>query len=218
MRLDWALLATAAEGPPNGLVYILGAGIDTLWREQFPAGFGGTMVLRLLTTRLESERPHKVEVHCSDEDGGAVLPQPIVLTIPPRPVPPDHPHGEALVFFDIADSDRSLSRQITELLELIRQYGPDAVAGAIEKAATARAFGADYVANILRQQQCPRREQPPLRLRDPRLNELATDPLSLLAYDAFILQSEKESDDTPGTETPRSESDGHEPPSGDDPL
>jgi len=119
---------------------------------------------------------------------------------------------------DIADSDRSLSRQITELLELIRQYGPDAVAGAIEKAATARAFGADYIANILRQQQCPRREQPPLRLRDPRLNELATDPLSLLAYDAFILQSEKESDDTPGTETPRSESDGHEPPSGDDPL
>ena len=81
---------------------------------------------------------------------------------------------------DIADSDRSLSRQITELLELIRQYGPDAVAGAIEKAATARAFGADYVANILRQQQCPRREQPPLRLRDPRLNELVTDPLSLL--------------------------------------
>jgi len=92
------------------------------------------------------------------------------------------------------------------------------VAGAIEKAATARAFGADYVANILRQQQCPRREQPPLRLRDPRLNELVTDPLSLLVYDAFILQSEKESDDTPGTETPRSESDGHEPPSGDDPL
>jgi hypothetical protein len=86
---------------------------------------------------------------------------------------------------DIADSDRSLSRQITELLELIRQYGPDAVAGAIEKAATARVFGADYVANILRQQQCPRREQPPLRLRDPRLNELVTDPLSLLAYDAF---------------------------------
>ena len=37
MRLDWALLANAAESPPNGLVYILGAGIDTLWREDFPA-------------------------------------------------------------------------------------------------------------------------------------------------------------------------------------
>jgi hypothetical protein len=93
MRLDWALLASAAEGPPNGLVYILGAGVDTLWREQYPAPFGGAMVLRLLTTRLESERPHIVEVHCSDEDGGAVLAQPIVLTIPARQVPADHPHG-----------------------------------------------------------------------------------------------------------------------------
>jgi hypothetical protein len=91
--------------------------------------------------------------------------------------------------------------RLTELLELIRQYGPEAVAGAIAKAYAARAFGADYVANILRQQQSPRRPQPPLRLRDPRLNELATDPLSLLEYDAFILESGKESDDSPRTET-----------------
>ena len=117
---------------------------------------------------------------------------------------------------DIADTDRALSRQITELLELIRQYGPEAVAGAIEKASAARAFGADYVANILRQQQSPRRPQPPLRLRDPLLNELATDPLSLLEYDAFILNPGKESDDTPRTETESTEPDDHEPPTGDD--
>jgi hypothetical protein len=35
----------------------------------------------------------------------------------------------------MADTDRSLGRQITELLELMRQYGPEDVAGAIEKAA-----------------------------------------------------------------------------------
>src|ERR1700726_1571850 len=93
MRLDWALLASAAQGPPNGLVYILGAGIDTLWRDQFPAPFGGAMVLRLLTTRLESERPHKVEVHCSDEDGGAGLARPVGLTTPARQVAAEHPHG-----------------------------------------------------------------------------------------------------------------------------
>src|SRR5215468_1302109 len=93
---------------------------------------------------------------------------------------------------DLADTDRALSRQQTELLELIRQYGPEAVAGAIEKASTAHAFGSDYIANILRQQQSPRREQPPLRLRDPLLNELATDPLSLLEYDAFLLDHQKE--------------------------
>ena len=93
MRLDWALLANAAEGPPNGLVYVLGAGIDTLWRDQFPAPFGGAMVLRLVTSRLESERAHTVVVHCSNEDGKAILVQPIVLTVPPRQVPSEHPPG-----------------------------------------------------------------------------------------------------------------------------
>jgi transposase len=93
----------------------------------------------------------------------------------------------------LADTDRSLARQIAELLELVRQYGPEAVASAVQKAQAAGAFGADYVANILRQQQARRDPQPPLRLKDPQLNELATDPLSLLDYDSFILDSGKES-------------------------
>src|SRR5215468_2501062 len=118
---------------------------------------------------------------------------------------------------DMADTDRALSRQLIELLELVRQYGPEPVADAIEKASAARAFGADYVANILRQQQSPRQTQPPLRLRDPRLNDLATDPLSLLQYDAFILDSEKESDDSSRTETESTDFIDHEPSRGDDP-
>jgi hypothetical protein len=117
---------------------------------------------------------------------------------------------------DMADSDRSLGRQIAELLELIRQYGPEDVAGAIEKAAAARAFGADYIANILRQQRSPRRPQPPLRLRHPLLNELATDPISLVEYDAFILESGKESDDSSRTEAAAAEPESHEPPGGGD--
>ncbi len=118
---------------------------------------------------------------------------------------------------DMADTDRSLSRQISELLELMRQYGPEDLAGAIEKAAAAHAFGADYVTNILRQQRSPRRPQPPLRLRDPLLNELATDPISLLEYDAFILESGKESDDSSRTETAATEPESNEPPDcGDD--
>jgi hypothetical protein len=117
---------------------------------------------------------------------------------------------------DIADTDRALSRQLTELLELIRQYSPEMVANAIEKASAARAFGADYVANILRQQQSPRRPQPPLVLRDPLLNELATDPLSLLEYDALILNPGKESDDNPRTKAESTQPVHHEPPTGDD--
>lgn len=117
---------------------------------------------------------------------------------------------------DMADTDRALSRQLTEILELVRQYGPEPVADAIAKASAARAFGADYIANILRQQQSPRQTQPPLRLRDPRLNDLTTDPLSLLEYDAFILDPGKESDDSARTETESTDPVDHEPPSGDD--
>jgi transposase len=116
---------------------------------------------------------------------------------------------------DMADTDRALSRQLTELLELVRQYGPEPLADAIEKASAARAFGADYVANILRQQQTPRQTQPPLRLRDPRLNDLATDPLSLLEYDAFILDSTKDSDDPSRTEVESTDPIDDEPPCGD---
>lgn len=69
---------------------------------------------------------------------------------------------------------RSLARQVRELLERAH-----------------RAFGADYITNILRQQQSRREVQPPLRLKDPELNQLVTDPLSLAEYDAFILRSRK---------------------------
>lgn len=88
----------------------------------------------------------------------------------------------------LADGDRALGRQISELLELIRQYGSGDVAGALRKALDARAFGADYIANILRQQLSPRMVQPPLRLKHPELNQLATDPLSLASYDALLFQ------------------------------
>jgi transposase len=117
---------------------------------------------------------------------------------------------------DMADTERSLSRQLAELLEVARQYGPEAVADAIGKASAAGAFGADYVANILRQQQSPRLTQPPLRLRDPRLNDLATDPLSLLSYDAFIFDSGKGSNDSSRTEAESPESVDHESPAGSD--
>jgi hypothetical protein len=109
---------------------------------------------------------------------------------------------------DMSDTDRPLGRQISELLELIRQYGPQDVAVAIEKAAAARAFGAHYVTNILRQQRSPRWPQPALRLRDPVLNDLVTDPVLLLEYDAFILESGKEPDDNSRPETTATEPEG----------
>lgn len=92
----------------------------------------------------------------------------------------------------LAETDRSLSRQVAELLELVRQYDPSTVAAALAQAQAARAYGADYIANILHQQRSPRTLQPPLTLKDPELAQLATDPLSLLDYDALILTERKD--------------------------
>ena len=101
----------------------------------------------------------------------------------------------AVYLRELARTDRSLPRQIAELNDLVRNYGPEAVAQAIDQALRAHAFGADYISNILRQQRTPRDVQPPVRLKDPGLNQLATDELSLLVYDAFIgiHNSEKDS-------------------------
>ena len=116
----------------------------------------------------------------------------------------------------LANTDRSLSRQVRELFALVREYGPEAVSAAVAKAHAARAFGADYIANILRQQQQRREVQPPLRFKDPALNELATDPLSLAQYDAFILHSRKESRDRTSSETESTQLDLYGPPTGSD--
>ena len=116
----------------------------------------------------------------------------------------------------LADTDRSLARQVRELLALVREYGPEATTAALSQAHAAGAFGADYVANLLRQQQTRREIQPPLRFQNPRLNELATDPLSLVDYDRFILRSKKDSDDPTTTETRATEPDHDESPSGSD--
>ena len=116
----------------------------------------------------------------------------------------------------LADTDRSLTRQVRELLDLVREYGPEAVAAALNKAHAAAAFGADYIANLLRQQQMQRAVQPPLRFQDPQLNELATDPLSLADYDTFILHSKKATDDLTATETGATQPDHLEPATGTD--
>jgi len=118
----------------------------------------------------------------------------------------------------LADTDRSLARQVRELFALVREYGPEAVAAAIARAHAARAFGADYVGNILRQQLQRREVQPPLQLRDPALNDLATDPLSLAEYDAFILRSRKDSRDHTAAEAEPAQLDLYGPSTGSDDL
>lgn len=88
---------------------------------------------------------------------------------------------------ELATTNRLLSRQIRELIDLVREYGVEAVRCAIEKAHQAGAFGSDYVANILYQNFTSRQPQPRLQLKDPQLNQLVIDPLCLHEYDELIV-------------------------------
>jgi hypothetical protein len=74
LRLDWAILANAAEVGPNNLSYVLGAGWDTSWRAEYPNIFIGSLLLRLMLNRTEVPRPHSFEIQILDEDGNQVAP------------------------------------------------------------------------------------------------------------------------------------------------
>jgi hypothetical protein len=100
----------------------------------------------------------------------------------------------------LADTDRSLSRQVRELFVLVREYGPEAVAAAVAKAHAAR-----FRSRLHRQ-------HPPPAATSARCAAAAASQRSgaertrhrsafPAQYDAFILQSRKESRDRTASET-----------------
>jgi hypothetical protein len=91
VRLDWVILCNAAEQAPHGLVYILGAGFDTVYRPRFPSHLNCALVIRLLADRGEAPRRHDLEVRCSDDDGRLVPTQPLVLPAGPFALPATAP-------------------------------------------------------------------------------------------------------------------------------
>ncbi len=67
MRLDAMLtdFATVREG----LLHILGGGINRLWREKFPAKMGVTLAILLEIHPTEANRQHTMNIVLQDEDG-----------------------------------------------------------------------------------------------------------------------------------------------------
>jgi hypothetical protein len=80
MELDFMLLTNYAEVGGNGLLYMSGAGWDTITvgapiPEVPPEVFAliqGTLVIRLLFHSTETEREHGVLVSITDEDGSEI--------------------------------------------------------------------------------------------------------------------------------------------------
>lgn len=98
--------------------------------------------------------------------------------------------GEPVELFleGLAASGKSLSNAISRLLYLRDQYGALSVCTAIETAIRYKAFGVDYVENILLQNAKPASDYPPVVLQNPSLNQLQLQEPDLLIYDAITLK------------------------------
>jgi transposase len=87
----------------------------------------------------------------------------------------------------LGNAGQGVKKQVKRLLVLKDRYGAEALIRALEHAMAAKAWGADYVENIVHQQSAPKYEHPPVRLKEERLNRIRLQQPSLAGYDAHIL-------------------------------
>lgn len=92
----------------------------------------------------------------------------------------------------INQSGIALQKTIKQLLQLLEQYGEGSLLIALEKAVRYKAFGVDYVKNILYQEMTPVSNQPPVVLKQEELNQIRLEPHALAEYDAIVMERNKE--------------------------
>jgi len=85
----------------------------------------------------------------------------------------------------------SLKKSVTTLLSLLDQYGIKSLSWAILKALKHRAYGADYIENILYQEMTPINQHPPVKLKNEALNRIRLTEPTLTDYDAIALKRRK---------------------------
>jgi hypothetical protein len=96
---------------------------------------------------------------------------------------------EAIDYLAALDEARQpVKKSASRLLALKDEYGDVALIYAIRKALAHKAYGADYVQNILHQEKTPQRHHPPVRLKNEDLNHIRLSEPLLADYDAYILK------------------------------
>ena len=87
-----------------------------------------------------------------------------------------------------------IKKNVSKLLLLKDEYGAPSVTFAIRKAQQHRAYGADYIENILYQEMTPRNQHPPVQLKNELLNRIRLNEPSLAEYDACIMNKVSKDD------------------------
>ncbi len=92
----------------------------------------------------------------------------------------------------LAETRLPIKRNATKLLGLKDQYGVASLIDALKKALVHRAYGANYIENILCQEKMPKKQHMPVKLKNDELNNIRLPEPSLADYDAYILKRRKE--------------------------
>jgi hypothetical protein len=102
---------------------------------------------------------------------------------------------EARDFLDALSKARQpIKKNVSRLLSLKDKYGALSLIHAINKALTHKAYGADYIENILYQEMTPKNHHQPVKLKNQDLNRIRLTEPSLAEYDVYIIKR-RNSDD-----------------------
>jgi transposase len=91
----------------------------------------------------------------------------------------------------LLDAGQPIKKQVKRLLVLKDKYGAEALVYALTKSMAHKAFGADYVENIVHQKMAPKNDHPPVRLKNQQLNRIRLNQPSLADYDTHALKGMK---------------------------
>jgi len=72
------------------------------------------------------------------------------------------------------------------------EYGSISLICAIRKAIAHKAYGAEYIRNILHQQSTPKKQHLPVKLKNDALNNIRLAEPTLAEYDAYILKRRRD--------------------------
>ena len=101
--------------------------------------------------------------------------------------------GQAAVDYlkALLEAKQPIKKSVLKLLKLKDEYGSASLLYAIQKATSFKAYGADYIENILYQEMTPQHHHQPVKLKDDALNRIRLTQPCLADYDADVLKRRK---------------------------
>jgi len=102
---------------------------------------------------------------------------------------------EALNYLEaLVEANQPVKKNVSRLLSLKDEYGAASLIHAIKKATVHKAYGADYIENILYQEMTPQNHHQPVKLKNDDLNRIRLVEPSLAEYDSYILKRRRDDD------------------------